>query len=171
VNEVQRGGVACSTATGELEINGISLHMAPAWCTSTLLNLWMTADVKGAGFVEQPDAHGGWAYRQLDAVTKRTMPLALSGRYAWNGDEYDDEWTGLQTNVNYLRENLFDMRDGSGLSVPSWEATLTMPDGEERFATVRVGNWQFGENVQAVTKTSFDLTIISGSFRTDTESA
>ena len=161
--DLAQGAVACDPCNGELVINGISLHQEPAWCCWDLFPIWFGDERKGTGLVEQPAADGAWAYAQRRKSLTVTLPLALSGYYATDGSRYTDEWVGLQTNLEYLRENLFDMRS-SGTPVASWDATLTMPNSDERTATVQLGPLQIGKNMRAVFLCSFQLTIIEGAF-------
>lgn len=159
----QRGVVTCGGCGGTLVVNEISLHEEPAWCCWDVFPLWFEETLKGSGLVEAPDADGAWPYRQLRGAHRLTLPIAISGYYDKDGEAYADEWVGLQTNVEYLKANVFDMRD-SGTPVASWDATLTLPDASERTAEVKVGNLRIGKRVQGVFLCSFDLTIIPGVF-------
>lgn len=149
---------------GVLEIDGVSLHQAPAWCCWDLYPLWFAHQLKGIDVVQQPDAHGGWAYPRYRSTTTVTLPLAVSGFFAPNGTKFSNQWVGLETNLAYLRDTIFDMVDGTGTPVASWPATLTMPSGTVLDADVQLSNLTPGAHVDAICKCSFDLTVVGGKF-------
>lgn len=162
------GGISCEDATGELVVNGVPFNFPPCWCCPDLTRLWMPNPFKGVGSVAQPDADGSWGYPQhFDGDTGLVLPFVLTGHYDHTTQEpvaAGGEWEALQATIDYLRAEVFDMRD-AGTRVASWEATLTMPSGEVREADVRMGPLELGQHAKAAYLASFTITVLSGSFR------
>lgn len=160
------GSIEVDPCMGDLTINNISLMQEPwlyCWDPSPL---WFGAELKGDPLIEQNDAHGGWAYPQFDKATTSAMPLLVSGYYHHTTHARNsDPIAGFWVNLKYLRDNIFDMRDGSGTPVASWPAELTIPGvGSPQTADVKVTRLIPGSHVGGLFACSFQLTVVQGAF-------
>jgi hypothetical protein len=159
------GSIQVDTCMGDLTINSISLLQEPWLCCWDLSPLWFGPELKGQDLIEQPDAHGGWAYPQFDQATTYPLPLMVSGYFNHTTlARNDNPYIGFEENLAYLQDNIFDMRS-SGVPVASWEAILTMPSGDTRTADVKVTRLVPGKHVGGLWACSFQLTVVQGAFR------
>lgn len=124
-------GLNCGTATGELTINGVSMHTR-AWCCTDLLELWTFQSTRGEN-VTLPGAAGRRPYPVRIEEAHYSLPMGLTGRVDRFGVPASDHFLQLQANIDYLRANVVDPTVDA--TVP---ATLLMPDGTTRTADVQV---------------------------------
>lgn len=151
-------GLIVPTATGELFINSISMH-TPAWCVLDLLPLWAFPATRG-GNVIVPGASGQRAYpRRIDETTY-SLEMVIVGDVDQSGDPYDNPLVGLQTNLEYLWDNVVSPPDAPTATRP---AELDMPDGSTRSDDVQVA-LELGRHGAHDVLAVLELTVPSGRF-------
>lgn len=148
-----------STALGELVINGVSLH-CPAWdiVGRAIMELWETPSLRGSDRLI-PGVAGVVPYRRRVTVTKRTMPLVISGAVDQGGAPYADTLIGLESNITFLRNNV-----GDPPATATLAATLTMPSGATRAAAITPGGLVLGQSVMGYVLATLTFTVPAGGF-------
>jgi hypothetical protein len=150
-----------NTAAGDLTIGGVAMN-GPAWKVLNLYELWQPANVRGSDRII-PGATGVLAYRRRVTVTVRSLQMLISGTHDRTGAAAADRYEGLQTNVEYLVDNVVDPV-GSGDGTRS--AVLTMPDGSTYTEPVHVLGLELGDVSLdgSWAKAVIELSIPSGRF-------
>lgn len=146
------------TSDGQLEINGVDL-ICPAWDVVSLRGLWTVVATRGSN-VRIPTVQGAKKRRRrIDEARARTLDMVIIGEYDRLGSLNADPRVGLETNLNYLRENVMDPPTAAAL-----DATLTMPSGAERTAEVQIESFELGEGTESLTLATVTFTIVGGVF-------
>lgn len=127
----------CAQATmdtlGALTINNVLMHADGAWNVLNPHVLWFPSADRGSNVVishtrgrrAQP-----WRY---DEGTY-SMQIIIDGVLDQDGDPHDNPWMGLQLNSDYLLANVFLPPTAPAATR---DASLDMPDGSTRVATVQ----------------------------------
>ena len=129
-----------NTAAGDLTIGGVAMN-CPAWKVLNLHELWLPADQRGADVI-LPGVSGVRARRRRDTRTTRSLRMVITGDVDRNGSPQSNKFTGLYTNVEYLRANVV-APTGSGDGTRS--AVLTLPSGSSLTESVHVVGMTTGE--------------------------
>jgi hypothetical protein len=125
---------------GNLTISTIDMNR-PAWAVigdengnGGLVTLWADFDVRGQDRL-LPGATGVIAYPRRLTATRKDLRLLVVGDVDLNGVPTADSVIGLQTNLEYLRANVFvPVVSSTGTRA----ATLAMPSGGTRTADIHV---------------------------------
>lgn len=123
---------ACTTI-GELTINDVSMHIDGAWNILNVQVLWIGNAVRAGNTIVAYD-RGRLALPYRVDEASYQLQMVIDGTYDWLGNPYSDPWIGLETNVEYLWDNVFIPPDAPTATYP---ATLEMPSGEVRVADVQ----------------------------------
>jgi hypothetical protein len=151
-------GLNYGTSTGELLIDGTSLH-CPAWVATDLTPLWLPGEVRGSDRL-LPGVVGVKPYRRRLTVTSVDLPMIVTGHVQPDGTLNEDGWAGLQENLAQLSSWVTDSPADDG----TWPAELIMPDGSSRTADVHVLALRLGELGIGATLASIELSIPAGRF-------
>jgi hypothetical protein len=137
--------VLCATETGELTIDGTSMH-CPAWNVTDLLDLWMPAAVRGTDRI-MPGSPGVRAKPRRATVTRRSLPIAVCGEVGPDGSPISDYMAGLESNIDQLRADVIDptgVGDGTRLAV------IVMPSGNSRSRRIHIEGLTLGRHMEGV---------------------
>lgn len=118
---------------GKLTIGGVDMH-TPAWNVLDVIPLWIHTMTRGEN-VLIPGAAGRRAYPRRVDESDYSLPMLIGGVANLSGTPYANRWTGLQTNIEYLRANVV---TPPAAPTATRAATLLMPDGTTRTADVQV---------------------------------
>ena len=130
---MESGELNCSTCFGSLTVNSVLLN-GPAWCAYDLTVLFDEADLRGSDRLI-PSLAGVVANRRRRTVTRKDIPLAITGLYDRLGVRQADRAMSLIANIEYLKDNLgFASTSGGGTVTASWLRS----DGTTRTASVHV---------------------------------
>lgn len=124
---------AIDTVYGTLTINGVSMHTA-AWQVLDVRPLYLPRAWR-SGSVLIPGAAGRRPYPYRVDEAEFALPMWVTGVYDRTGAAHSNKFTGLQTNLEYLRANVL-TPPAAPTAVLS--ATLLMPDASTRTADVQV---------------------------------
>lgn len=127
------GPIQSLETCGRLSIATVDMH-TPAWNVLDLVPLWMPAATRGANVII-PGADGRRAYPRRIDEARYSLPMVIGGVADRLGAAYANRWTGLQTNLEYLRANV---TTPPTAPTATRAATLLMPDGTTRTANVQV---------------------------------
>lgn len=124
---------AIDTVYGTLTINSVSMHTA-AWVVNDVRPLYLPNAYR-FGSVIIPGASGRrpYPYRVDEAV--HVLPMWITGVYDRTGAAHSNKYTGLQTNLEYLRANIL---TPPAAPTATLSASLLMPDASTRTADVQV---------------------------------
>ena len=138
--------LACSTAYGELTVDGWSLH-GPAWCVTNLSDLRNSPSIRLEN-VEIEDQPGAIPKPGLDDVEDYSFPIVFSGAVDRTGTPYANPAGGLFANRDALHARLVaPIRSGTS-DLP---AMLELPDPDDVNGTItylgdvqplQLRNWQ-----------------------------
>lgn len=149
---------------GSLTINSVQLvNTAPnGWKALDLSPLWGAPNLRGSNVVI-PGTAGQRAYpRRVDETIYR-LPLVVFHTHSVGGTPYADPSNGLQTNVEYLYQQLVVASLASPVS-----STLTWPSGTTKTASVQCqlsDPGQAGDHYgNTATKYTLYVTIPAGRF-------
>lgn len=121
----------CSTAYGELTIDGWTLH-GPAWCVTSLSDLRNSPSIR-LDNIEVEDQPGTIAKSGLDDAEDYSLPIVFSGAVDRTGTEYANPAGGLFANRQALHDRLIaPIRNGTA-DLP---AVLDLPDPDDSEATI-----------------------------------
>lgn len=146
-----------SDAMGALTINNVSMH-TEAWHVLDLFQLWTFPDRRGDNALI-PSFEGRRAYPRIVDQTVYTLPFFVTGACNEAGVPNADPMAGLQTNLDYLWEEVVSP-DWPDATMP---AELEMPDGQVRVAEVQV-DIVFGAHYTADAEGVLILTVPAGRF-------
>lgn len=124
---------AIDTVYGTLTINGVSMHTA-AWVVNDVRPLYLPNAYRG-GNVVIPGASGRRAYPYRVDQASHSLPMWITGVYDRTGAAHSNKYTGLQTNLEYLRANILTPPTAPTATL---SASLLMPDATTRTAEVQV---------------------------------
>lgn len=147
-------GIPNNLTMGELVIDDVSLH-TPAWSVLDLLPLWSFPPTRGSNVVI-PGAAGKRAYRRRVDEMIALLQMLITGEVDQDDTPYDDLMEGLQTNLEYLWENVVSPPSGATRT-----AVLTLPDGSTSTGPVQVG-LELGEHTNGLVKAVLSVTVPSG---------
>lgn len=152
-------GLRFDTCTGALTINSVSMHCA-AWCLSDLTELWAHNRPK-RGENTVVDGLAGRAPNPLyPDQAHHSLPFAWTGEADMAGVGPANLYTQLQANVDYLLANVVD----PSLAAPV-AASLIMPSGATRTATIQVVDWLEGAHVVPhFIEGTLEIMVIEGAF-------
>lgn len=145
---------------GSLTIAGVSMH-GPAWDVVDLVPLWLTPTVRGGPNRAIPGIAGRRSFQRRIDETAVSLPMLVQGEVDRLGVAQANPWAGLQANVAYLRANVV---DPTGLTDGTRAASLLMPNGTTRTASVVVLGMTPGAFVKYVRKFTLDILIPAGGF-------
>lgn len=143
---------------GTLTISSVVLN-GPAWDVPNPSPLWFSASVRGDSIV-MPTAAGRRS--NPNRIDEHVVDLAfiVNGRANRLGvaEPSGDPWIGLQKNLAYLWTNVLQpITSGRGTR----PATLVMPDGASKTATVRTQPLQaVGDEITDPNFAEFTLTLV-----------
>lgn len=164
-------GFNFSTIEGNLTLNGVPMKTR-AWTCPDLTPLWLPSAVRGQDR-QLPGVVGVRAYPRRRAVTQYALDFRIAGianqdGISPSGNLNNDangpnEFIQLESNLDYLRLNVFDPR-----TVPNANGTipgvLTMPSGEVRTADVHILGFTVNARVAHVLQGVLDISIPRGGF-------
>lgn len=152
-----------SVLSGELKINGVSMH-TPAWCVLDVLPLYLPTGTRGHNSII-PHTAGRYPRPLRIDESRYSLPMLISGGHDRNGNVYADRWAGLQANLVYLNSQIVTPPTYPVVTV---EGILRMPDGTVRGADVQVPSIELlnprttGAQLEAI----LELVVPSGQFVT-----
>lgn len=166
----QWGPPICASATvatiGELVIEGesgdpISLHIDGCWNFLDPTMLWAPFGARGENVVI-PSTPGRFPEPwRLDQSTY-DLQIVIDGDNDWNGDPYSNPWEGLETNLEYLVDEL--IIPPADVTVKTRPATLAMPSGAMRGADVQPRSQQHRTSELQVIYMTMALVVCAGRF-------
>lgn len=124
---------AIDTVYGTLTINGVSMHTA-AWVVNDVRPLYLPNAYR-SGSVIIPGASGRRPYPYRVDEAEHVLPMWITGVYDRTGAAHSNKYTGLQTNLEYLRANVLTPPSAPTATL---SASLLMPDATTRTADVQV---------------------------------
>lgn len=152
------GNISLTSASGIARVS-IDMH-TPAWTIIDLLPLWLGAELRGDDRI-LPGVSGVIPYRRRNTVTQHSLPMIVIGSRDRLGAAYTDMWVGLESNINYLMNNVVSPTNtGDGTR----SATLVMPSGAVRTANIHVLRLSLGTINSGIMKATLDISIPAGVF-------
>jgi len=118
---------------GSLTINNVLMHIDGAWNVLNPQVLWVPTDTRGANSVVSHASGRRKKPWHLDQSTY-SLQLIIDGTKDWDGDPYTDPFEGLETNIEYLVQNVVLPPDEP---LASYDAELIMPSGNVREGAVQ----------------------------------
>lgn len=151
------GTVSCTA--GRLTVNSLLLA-TPAYLCTDLSDLWVPSSPLRGQNVLIPGAIGRLATPRRRDEVHHSLPMVISGVVDDVGAEYTDPWAGLEANLADLETAL----DPPAPPTATVAASLTMPSGAVRTASVQVDGIKVGIHVGPVFRCTLELTIPAGRF-------
>lgn len=139
MNRCPASALTCRTTFGELVISGWTMH-AGSWCALDLSELLEPADVRGES-VLVPRLHGRSPRPLKRDEREASVPFLFSGAVDRDGVEYEDHFSGLDTNRReFVDQVVAPLETGDGTR----PLTVTLPDATvlEADATVLGLSWE-----------------------------
>lgn len=122
------------TYTGELFINGVSMHTY-GWNVLDLRLLWVGQALRGTDRV-LPGVRGVLPFRRRKTVFQAPLPMLITGTSdMFGGPPVSGVQEQLQANIEYLKTNVLEPTNVGDGTLP---ADLFMPDGTQLEADVHV---------------------------------
>lgn len=153
------GAISPTLGLGKLTINGINMHNS-AWNLPDIRDLWLPRAYRGANVIV-PGAAGQRPYPLRIDEGDYDLPMQITGVCDPNGHIYDDEFKGLQWNIEYLEAHVL---TPPAAPTATQAATLLMPDGDTRVANVQVGPLIMGRRSGSITFAVLNVRVPSGVF-------
>lgn len=147
------------TAAEYLEIASTPLA-TPAWRITSLVPLWVSADLRGSDRL-LPGASGVRAQRRRLTVTRKAFELVIFGRQDRTGNFYDDVREGLDANIAALQAAIV---DPPGTATGTRAATWHRANGSTATADVHVLGIVPRELSPAAVRATLQLSIPTGRF-------
>lgn len=152
------GEIDCNPCTGELFIDGVSMH-GPAFCVVDVIKLWLPTDYRGDNPVIG-GVVGTFAEPLLRDQATYVLKMDISGVFDFAGQQVlGDYFVGLETNVAYL-DPILSPPDPPSATKP---AELHMPSGAVRTADVQPF-LKVSDNVGPITRAELRLIVTQGRF-------
>jgi hypothetical protein len=129
------------TCTGTLVLDDDIALSTKAWSTTSLLPLWVPGDTRGSNLT-LPQVFGTVPYPKRIHEAEHALPMLITGCWDADGDAYEDDLIGLQANLTYLANALFNPGDPT---TGCFDAELTMPDTSTRDGLLQVRAFTLGE--------------------------
>jgi len=117
------------TRTEYLEVNNVPLA-TPAWEVLDLSPLWGIGGLRGEDRVI-PFADGKSPLRRVRDDWREVVPIVIYGDFDQNNVAQSNTRTGLQANIDYLRDNIL---TPNTTDPGTWTLKLHMPDSTIRTA-------------------------------------
>lgn len=147
------------TCLGTLTINSVAMNTY-GWYIVDLRDLWLGPTVRGSDRVI-PGVNGVIPFMRRPTVRTVSLPMIVSGKKSAAGVDYANPYVGLETNIAYLRANVV---DPTLTTNGTRSATLTMPSGATRTASIHVLSMTPGDAVKYIQKFTLDISIPTGAF-------
>lgn len=122
---------------GSVSLYGASLS-TPAWAVLNVLSLWNGSE-KNQPRRDLPYATETMTFPSRRTGTENTLEMVVVGNVDRDGDAYEDPNIGLEYNIEYLNDEVFDIAS----SIDNGLLTLTLPSGRTRSAYVGVGRAEY----------------------------
>ncbi len=117
------------TETEYVSVNGVPLA-TPAWIVNDLSPLWEAGSLRGDDRII-PFAPGKKPLRRILDELRVVIPITVFGDFDQDGVAQSNARIGLQTNVDYLRDNILTPNPSDP---GTWPLVLHLPDGTTRSA-------------------------------------
>lgn len=148
--------------TGTLTVDAVLLN-TPAWDIPNVTRLWIEGAIRGENRVLPGLEIGRRGNPHRVDVAEFDLAFVLTGAVDSSGTPTSDDWVGLQTNLAALWTGVFQpVTTGRGTRA----ATLTLPSGTVRAATVQIDPLTFPNDIDDPTfvEAVIHLTVLSGRF-------
>lgn len=152
------GELCCSTTTGHLAIDGVSMHTG-AWCCLDLRPLYFSAKKRGENVVI-PGASGQRAYPMRKDQTDVTLRMLISGAVNVVGTPSPHgPIRGLWDNLDFLDTYVV---GPPAAPTATRTATVTLPGGLVKTAAVQVVDLVRGEGTAELIRAGLVLRLPAG---------
>lgn len=145
-----------SLCHGSLTYGGIDLS-TPAWTVTNLIVLWQPSDRRGENLMI-PGLAGRIVLPKRRDETAETLEMVVTGTVNRLGVPYADPYEGLEANLDYLCDNVFD----TAAATSGATASLTMPSGATRTGPMQVVDASFNTEVGIAALVTVDVILPYG---------
>ena len=149
--------IKAANCHGTVTIGGISMNR-PSWAIMDVYQFWRRAPYRGGNLPIPYQAGGGIKLPRIRDAAERTFQLLIVGTVDQYGYTLANPQIGLETNINYLMDNLFAYDDEIGW----FTCSVTMPSGSVRTGTIQLGEPDWGVNIGVAVTLTCPYTLVDG---------
>lgn len=148
--------IQAANCLGTLKVGTVSLS-GPAWAVLNIGSLWEPAPTRGENILI-PFMEGRFTTGRTRDERSDSLQLLIVGTCDPTGEPTPDPHVGLEENVMWLNDNLFDYAD---VRYPL-EVELTLPSGAKREGIIQIGTVKYGWEVGVAVTATVDYTLPYG---------
>ncbi len=148
--------IQAANCHGTLELGNVSMN-CPAWAVLNVASLWEPAPPRGENLLI-PFAGGRFSVGHTRDERADSLQLLIVGTCDSDGVPYGDPYVGLEENVMWLNDNLFDYAEVRS----PFQAELTLPSGSKRGGALQIGVVKFAWEVGIAVTATIDYKLPAG---------